>query len=583
MPVPVVCPECAKKLKAPDKARGKALKCPSCGGRVPVPAEGGAAAAPAAKRKKTRRREPVAAGPPETGEFIAGLDLSRVEDRETEVCPRCGTVIEQEEGAEVSECPKCGADLLTGGQGATARRKQKYKARGEDPRVFYSTAAGDAFAFLKKNVDVAVRLGVLTLLAGGIACACWVIVRYCAFTPPKLFWGLPAVVGTLFVPGCLWVLQEAVTSLTFDNKQKFKRFRFDVLDCVAKAPRIAIWAAVAIWPMTVLDLIAFAAWMVMDAGPTIFLGSLALHALATFLFWPAGLGHMAMPVSAPGWNFFTVASGTAKNAGPVLFWAALTFAAFLPFLGVLGGTAAVSGQRVVDTLNAMESNGAVYRAAAAEAAEAKRDDVKVEESALKTIDWNAFLIPGVALVPLSFLFGFGAVYAARPAGLLAKMFRPSLGLITLAKEKKYVPKMKRTDELGDLMDDKEPEGLTWQKVGAIVGVTAVLGLVGGFAFSSLGDNVSLLTGIGTGLGMACGLSGLAAGLTQIAIAFSEDWKWGVGHLIPIANVFVGLAFLVMFWNRMKYVFVWSVGVTLLQFLAFALQVAGGGAAIGPAA
>ena len=582
MSVPVVCPECAKKLKAPDKARGKALKCPTCGGRVPVPAGDAApdAASPTPIRKKKRpaAKQTVAAGG--TGEFLTGLDLSRAEDRDTEVCPRCGTLIpEQEEGAELEECPKCGADLFTGGKGRTARRKERFKSRGEDPKVYYSTAAGDGMTFLKKNVDVAVRLSVLTLFASAIAGACWVIVVYCAHTPPKLFWGLPAVVATLFIPGCLWVLQEAVTGLVFENKQKFKRFRFDVLDCVAKAPRIVAWAGVALWPLTVIDLLAWAAVAVMDMPPVLVWGALGLHALAAFLCWPAGLGHMAMPVSSPGWNFAVVAKGTATNLGPALFWAALTFAAFLPALAVLGGAGAVSGNRVAGVFGTMRTNNAALLAAEEEAG--GKEGAKIEYDAAE-IDWNAFLIPGVALLPAAFLFGFAAVYASRPAGLLAKMFRPSLGLVTIAREKKYVPKLKRKDELADL-DEPESEGLTWGTVGTILGVTAVLGLVIGFAFYMTFERVPLMLGLSFGLSLATAISALGAGITQIVIAFKEDLKWGIGHLVPIVNGFVSLAFTIMFWHRMKYVFVWGVGLVLLSIVASVLQVLGQVGAPGPAA
>ncbi|NNJ24568.1 hypothetical protein [Alienimonas chondri] len=576
MPVPVVCPECAKKLKAPDKARGKALKCPSCGGRVPVPAGDSAAGAGQTskpRRKKSQRREPVAAAGGGTGEFLVGLDLSRAEDHETEVCPRCGTMIEEEEGvAPPQECPKCGADLLTGGKGATARRKDRFKDRGEDPKVYYSKAPGDALTFLKKNVDVGVRLSLLTLFASAIACVCWILVIYCANTPPKMFWGLPAVVGTLFIPGCLWVLQEAVTGLTFDGKQKFKRFRFDALDCVSKAPRMVVWAAVAVWPMTVLDLIAFAAWLAMGLSPAILAASLALHAVVAFLFWPAGLGHMAMPVSGPGWNFLKVASGTAKNLGPVLFWAALTFAAFLPFLAVAGGTAALSGNRVSGAVNAMQANAAVYRAAAAEAAEAKKDEVRVDEGSLATIDWTAFMIPGVALIPLAFLFGFAAVYASRPAGLLAKMFRPSLGLITLAKEKKYVPKTKRRSELDDL-DEPEGEGMTWGGVGLALVLALVVGAVGGFAYSMLGENVGIASGIGKGIFWGGWLLGLIAGLILLSAAFKESIVWGLAYIfVPVA----GLIFIVMHWEQTKHAFVMNVGSVVIAIGGLVLAIATGG-------
>ena len=579
MSVPVVCPECAKKLKAPDKARGKALKCPTCGGRVPVPAGDAApdAAGPAPTRRKKRpaAKQTVAAGG--TGEFITGLDLSRAEDRDTEVCPRCGTILpEQEEGAELEECPKCGADLFTGGKGRTARRKERFKSRGEDPKVYYSTAAGDGTAFLKKNVDVAVRLSVLTLFASAIAGACWVIVAYCAHTPPKLFWGLPAVVATLFIPGCLWVLQEAVTGLVFENKQKFKRFRFDVLDCVAKAPRIVAWAGVALWPLTVLDLLAWAAVAVMGMPPVLVWGALGLHALAAFLCWPAGLGHMAMPVSAPGWNFAVVAKGTATNLGPALFWAALTFAAFLPTLAVLGGAGAVSGGRVAGAFQTMQTNNAALIAAEVEAG--GKEGAKIEYAAAE-IDWNAFLIPGVALLPAAFLFGFAAVFASRPAGLLAKMFRPSLELVTIAREKKYVPKLKRKDELADL-DEPESEGLTWGGVGIALALTIVVGAVGGFAFSMMGDNVGLGAGIGVGLYWAAALSSFAAGIMLLVAAFKESVVWGLVYLfVP----FGALVFVAMHWNQAKHAFVWNVGAVIIMIAAVILAIATGGEFPGAAA
>ena len=90
------------------------------------------------------------------------------------------------------------------------------------------------------------------------------------------------------------------------------------------------------------------------------------------------------------------------------------------------------------------------------------------------------------------------------------MFRPSLGLITLAKEKKYVPKLKRKDELADL--DAEPEGLNFQKVGVILGVTAVLGVCGGLAYSVVGGSVEIGPGIGLGLLFAAGPVGLGGGV-----------------------------------------------------------------------
>ena len=565
MPVPVVCPDCTAKLKAPDKARGKALKCPKCGGRIAVPAEP-AAAAPAKAAAKGPRRRKAAAGDGldgDTGEFLAAFDLSRAEDHASEVCPKCGKEVSEED----VECPNCGADLLTGGKGKSQRRKAKFKDRGEDPRVFYKTAAGDAWTFLKKNVDVAVRLGVLTTFSLLIAGGCGLMIAYCAFTPPKLFWGLFAGVAALFPPGCLWVLQESVTELTFAEKNKFKRFRFDTLLCVSRSPRLVAWAA-SLWPFTLLDLLGFAAWQVMGLGPLSFWGALGLHAVAVILCWPAGLGHMAMPVPAPGWNFLVVGRGTARNLGPALFWAALTFAAFLPLLGVLGGVAAIAGSQTVDVVETLLDNGAATRATAVE-----NEGVQGQKgtAAQEPVEWTALIVPAVAVAPLAFLFAFGAVYAARPAGLLARMFRPSLELVTLAREKKYVAKLKRKDELADL--DEEPEGLDWQKVGLILGVTAILGLVGGFAYSMLGTNVDLLPALGTGLIYAASVSGGIAGVVLVVIAFKESVLWGLGCLfLPL----VSLVFVALHWDQAKYAFIWNVGTGLLAVVGVILFVATGG-------
>ncbi len=417
-------------------------------------------------------------------------------------------------------------------------------------------------------------MGILTLISAAVAATCWTIVRYCAFLPPKLFWGLPAVVGTLFIPGCLWVLQEAVTGLTFEKKQKFKRFRFDMLDCVSKAPRIVAWAAVAVFPMTVVDLVAFALYAAAGFSIYLFLGALALHAALAFLCWPAGLGHMAMPVSGPGWNFKVVASGTAKNLGPVLFWTALTFAAFLPFLLVAGGAAALSGEQVVDVLGVMETNGQALREGEAAAAESK-EEFKAEDVEVATIDWNAFLIPGVALIPLAFLFGFGAVYAARPAGLLARMFRPSLGLITLASEKKYVPKTKRRSELEEL-DAAEEEGLTWGGVGLAVGLAAVVGAVGGFSWSMVQGEPMTMT-IGLGVLFSAGLLGSGAQLGILATAFKEDTKLGLLMFVPGALLW----YVATRWHQTKHHFVMSMGGSLLAIVGLIVAIVGGFLAAAP--
>ena len=557
MPVQVACPDCAASLKAPDRARGKALKCPKCGGRVPVPA---AAAAPAKSRAKAGAGA-AKAGDPGTGEFLAGIDLSRVEDTSADVCPKCGTEVFEED----VECPKCGADLVTGGKGLSQRRKAKFKHRGEDPKVFYGKAPGDAWQFLMKNKDVAVRLGVLASFAAVSAAGCGLMMKYCAFVPPKMFWGGLAVIGVLFLPGCLWVLQEAVTELTFRGKNKFKRFRFDTLLCVSRGPRVAAWALVALFPLTILDLAAWAGVAALGMPPVILYAALAVHAVCAFLCWPAGLGHMAMPVSSPGWNFAKVAGGTAANLGPVLLWAGLTLAAFLPFLGVIGGVAAVAGANVAGAVGTLDQNAARARAAAADES---RGGSPIE---YESVDWNAFIVPAAAVVPAAFLFAFGAVYAARPAGLLAKTFRPSLGLITMTKEKKYVSTTRKKDEFGDFIDGEDDDALTGKTVGLILaanlGLGLIVGAIGSFSFEGYGP----VQGAGLGVVFLGFLFSLGARFAFTQQVHEAGFLWKIVCMIPLGEfVFTALHF-----EDAKYPFFWEIGCFVLMVVGLGIAAAGG--------
>jgi uncharacterized Tic20 family protein len=55
MPIVIACPSCKAKMKAPDAAAGKAVKCPGCGAALKVPAATAAVPAPAAARAPASR------------------------------------------------------------------------------------------------------------------------------------------------------------------------------------------------------------------------------------------------------------------------------------------------------------------------------------------------------------------------------------------------------------------------------------------------------------------------------------------------------------------------------------------------
>ncbi len=153
MPVKVRCPGCQKVLNAPDKARGKSLKCPHCSEKVRVPAgktggEAGAkktpGAAPARKKKRTRR--------PADDDFLGDMNLDRMEDKSANVCPKCGATVYDED----TVCRECGIDLATG--------KTFVKRKGPDPARFYGEAWSDSWRFMLKNKKLALFTGTVWTL-----------------------------------------------------------------------------------------------------------------------------------------------------------------------------------------------------------------------------------------------------------------------------------------------------------------------------------------------------------------------------------------------------------------------------------
>ena len=99
MPIKISC-QCGKTLNAPDKAAGKAVKCPSCGQPIRVPSAGGAAAgtAPAAQAAAP------AAATAASGRMDDLFNEEGFSERVEAVCPVCRT----EMAADAVLCTKCG-------------------------------------------------------------------------------------------------------------------------------------------------------------------------------------------------------------------------------------------------------------------------------------------------------------------------------------------------------------------------------------------------------------------------------------------------------------------------------------------
>jgi membrane-associated protease RseP (regulator of RpoE activity) len=77
MPLVIACPSCKAKLKAPDNAVGKAVKCPSCGTAIAVRAPAGAPdTAPTASRQPAGSKAPRRPEPNDDYEVVEEDDRS---------------------------------------------------------------------------------------------------------------------------------------------------------------------------------------------------------------------------------------------------------------------------------------------------------------------------------------------------------------------------------------------------------------------------------------------------------------------------------------------------------------------------
>src|SRR5262249_25140944 len=105
MPISFLCPQCGKKLKAPDNAVGKSSKCPGCGSPVTCPE-------PVYDAELVEIPPPVAQGPGPYGDLDPNQGYGVVEPEPAAApaaesrrpCPMCGEMIL----TTAAKCRYCG-------------------------------------------------------------------------------------------------------------------------------------------------------------------------------------------------------------------------------------------------------------------------------------------------------------------------------------------------------------------------------------------------------------------------------------------------------------------------------------------
>ncbi|MBI1346088.1 hypothetical protein GC163_07345 [bacterium] len=550
MSVKVRCTGCDKVLTAPDAARGKSIKCPSCDTKVKVPA--------ADKPKKSASKKPV-----DSEDAIAALDLRQAEDENVRICGKCGYDMSHRDEDE-TECPKCGYDSSIGGLGEKA---QKRRLKGPDPDKFYAGLWKSNWKFVFKNQGLAWRTMLYTLIASMLMFLCAFMYLYIPMWPPRMFFAMCATVSGLMIPGWLWFMDQEVMVGTLQKKDKLKRVNFDFFLCSALGIRWVAWHIVFALPVMLVPLLF--GWIL-----TSFVG------LPPFVFWIfAGLGylpvlamitistgHFVMPVQAPGWMFWKVAPAWFRTLKPTLIWLFLTLMLHAPAIGCLATIGALYGPQINQVVAQMEENADTARFKAAKENAGKKEQAKFADDPrgdkeYHKISYSLFVVPSILWATACLLLGFPAAYSCRVNGQFIYYFRDSLDLVALAKEYKYVSKARPEDE-----EDEKPKTMAQVTVDAVAvfAISMIIGLVIGFVSGALGEEgmvVGLLAGFFIGLRVAF-FNGSSM-ITQAAWEEGIGWGLWVGVWPVSVVVLIVCGFVVAFVPALMIVGLIAIGLSLI--------------------
>jgi hypothetical protein len=423
MPVKVRCSGCEKVLNAPDKLRGKTVKCPKCQSPIKIPAP---------EQKKTKQ-EPDAFG----DDFLADLDLSQAEDQSQRICPRCGASVTEDD----IDCPACGASLLAGGAVAGPGSKSpvgRKKKKGPNKSLFYRNAWSDAYAFLQKNKGYAIRTSLYVLILNTVFLGCVFMYNWCINPPPQAFWALLMFVFCMAPIGWVWHFVTESIKASLARQSKLKRVNFDFFTCVAYGIKFFAWQFLCGLP--ILLVAGIIGGFLFHSGAAI-PGAIVLGvgALLIYSLLPVAMTHMAMPQQLPGWNPLKVFSGWAKSIGALSYGILILLLTSLPVTGCLGAIGATSANKIGSFYRTMARNNAIQLQ---EQEAEENDEVKPPNEKPAALPWNNLAIPGVLLGVACLLSGPVVVFNARIVGQIGYYYGPDMDLNPLEKQLKYRAKPK---------------------------------------------------------------------------------------------------------------------------------------------
>ena len=363
MSIKVRCRQCKEVVAAPDRARGKAIRCPKCKSPIRVP--------------KGKRTEPAAeaAAPADDQTFFSTLDLSNAEDTRARLCPKCAT--------EVSErdltCPACHVNLDTGV--VSSRMQRQLKRRGPNPVLFYGAAWKDSWRFMWDNQRLALQtwliVSVITAIQIGMVFVSFLIVVKFLPEPSKsgsaevddkfkvpllsellkdqgynIHNGVMALVY-MIVTGWIWHLCTEVIRATLARKTRAKRVNFQFIDSGAIGVKSYVWPVVYSAPILIVALplvilmkggmAGFTDPARTQAALTSVLALIVYGIMGTLLLLtvPTMMGHMSQHHTFKAWSMPLMMGTAAKNIVPSLYLGLISLVMMILPIAVIGGGFAI--------------------------------------------------------------------------------------------------------------------------------------------------------------------------------------------------------------------------------------------------
>lgn len=339
MPVKIRCRGCEKVLNAPDKAKGRVIKCPSCGTKLKVPGDKPKSGRPAKPSRKSS----------DSDDFLSGLDFNRSESEDEKVCPFCA----EEMDPEASVCRACGMNVDTG---MMDRREAKRRSRrGPDPAKFYKKAWSDSWEFLLKHWKLAIRTGVYWALFAVLLNMCVFMMFYSRTGPPKFFWFCMTFLSMMGFAGWYWFLALKLIESTMNRDEKMLEYiDFDIFQTIAVGLRAIFWPYVISLPLlfvfgSVSNLFGAFDSVLSDsttdsdmtlgllAGLFVGVGLLLLIILLgifafSVLVYPLALVHMTQKYTYKAWILWEMLIVAVKNLGPALYFWFVALVLMLPVI-----------------------------------------------------------------------------------------------------------------------------------------------------------------------------------------------------------------------------------------------------------